>query len=185
MGVIDLDSRVKALEANSGRTSEAMEQLDAKVDTLEDAVETLATFSTTKRKVGTWIDGKDIYEKTYVFQSSDMNQATISASVQKGKFWLDVPYEYSTVWIDYGNSFVFNTNKTTSAVKSHPLNLSGADGVYTRTNLQRTSGSHDGLPFVYYENTYSASSWYDIITDFRWIITVKWTEEETEETVTT
>lgn len=196
MGVIDLDARVRKLEQGGGGGAEidqieaaltALEEqingdgetdlgLAGDVSDLEDAVEVLQTHSTTKRAVGTWIDGKTVYEKTYVFDYEDFHGQTIDGTVQKGQLWLDIPATYSTMWIDYSASFLFNTVSSGTAVKSHPLNFYSTGGVYTRANLQRTDSSNEGLPFVYYENTYSASAWYSNISEWRWIITVRWTE---------
>lgn len=135
-------------------------------------------FSTTKHKVGTWVDGKDIWEQTYIFSYTDFHNATLDSSVQKGQFWLDIT-TYEMMWLDQSASFLMNTVRTGTAVKSHPLNFGSSGGVYTRANIQRTDTSNNGNPFVYYENTYSASAWYNIISDWRWVITVQWTEATT------
>ena len=134
-------------------------------------------FSTTARKVGTFVDGKDIFFFIYVFTVNDFHGSTIDNTTMKGQLWLDVPVTYDRIWIDYGNSFLMNTNKTTSNPKSHPLNyLAYGAGTFTRTNIQKTS-SNDGKPFVYFENTYTASEWYSIRSDLRWYIVIRWTEE--------
>ena len=132
-------------------------------------------YSTTAHKVGKWVDGRDIWEKTYVFSYTDFHNQTIDSSVQKGQLWLDIS-SYDTMWLDQSASFQMNTQYTGTAVKSHPLNFGSTGGVYTRANIQRTDTSNNGKPFVYYENTYSTAAWYNIIGDWRWIITVRWTE---------
>ena len=136
-------------------------------------------FSTTKHKVGKWVDGKDIWEQTYVFDYTDFHNQTLDSTVQKGQFWLDIPTTYDMMWLDQSASYLMNTVTTGTAVKSHPLNFGSSGGVYTRANIQRTDTSNNGKPFVYYENTYSASAWYSIISSWRWIITVQWTEATT------
>ena len=133
------------------------------------------TYSTTAHKVGTWINGQDVWEKTYVFTYTDFHNETISSSVQKGQLWLDID-SYDMMWLDQSASFQMNTQYTGTAVKSHPLNFASTSGAYTRANIQRTDTSNDGKPFVYYENTYSTPAWYNIIGDWRWVITVRWTE---------
>lgn len=134
-------------------------------------------FSTTPQIVGKWVDGKDIYEQTYVFTVNDFHGSTVDSAQMKGQFWTDIPTTYDSIWIDYGNSFLMNTNHTTSNPKSHPLNyLAAGAGTFTRTNIQRTNTSNNGKPFVYFENTYTASEWYSIRSDLRWYITIRWTE---------
>lgn len=176
MGVIDLDARVKALERNAGGSAE-IEEVKTALETLEDVVEEQMTFTSTKREVGVWVDGKTIYEKTFVFTVADFHSQTISSSTMKGQLWTDLPDTYSDMWIDYGNSFLMNGNKSTSAPKSHPLNyLAESAGTSTRTNIQKST-ANDGKPFVYFENTYNASGFYDVRDTLKWYIVIRWTEE--------
>lgn len=133
-------------------------------------------FSSNWQIVGKWVDGKDIYEKTYVFSVSDMQTATISASVMKGQFLLD-QISYDSIWIDYGNSFLMNRNYQTSPVKSHPLNFVNPISPiqFTRTSVQRLDEVNSGYPFIYFENNVQAASWYDIRTDLRFYFTIRYT----------
>lgn len=131
------------------------------------------SLTSTEKKVGK-IGNVDLYEKTFTFKSTDLQDATISASVIKGAFILDV-HAFDRIWIDYGNSYYYN-GASTPAPKSLALNYYAGDGTkYTRTNLQQRSTSYEGKPFVYFDSTY-AESVYDNVTDLEWLFTVKYTK---------
>lgn len=74
MGVIDLDARVKKLEAEGEAGGAVVDQLEAAVTSLEEA----AGYSTTEHIVGTWIDDSNIYEKTVVLEN--VNYATANTN---------------------------------------------------------------------------------------------------------
>lgn len=129
--------------------------------------------TSTEKKVGK-LGLADLYEKTFTFKSTDLQESTISDSVIKGGFILDVP-EFDRIWIDFGNSYYFN-GASTPAPKALSLNYLTANGTnYTRTNLQQRSSSYDGKPFVYFESNY-AQDVYDSISDLEWLFTVKYTK---------
>ena len=199
MGVIDLDARVKKLEQGGGGIDPTViDQLEAAVIDLEetvngdgetdlglvgdvaalqDSLEALSEYSGTETKIGTWVDGKDLYAKTYVFTSTDLDDATIDTTVIQGGMNLDIE-AYDTIFVDFGASFMFDSNQTTNGVKVQPLNYSAPDSSnsYTRTNLQLRSTVNDGKPYVYFKNTYSSGSWYDDIAHVKWFLVVKYTK---------
>ena len=116
----------------------------------------------------------DLYEKTFTFKSTDLQDSTISASVIKGSFILDVP-AFDRIWIDFGNSYYFN-GAASPAPKALSLNYYAGDGTkYTRANIQQRSSSYDGKPYVYFDSNY-AESVYDNISDLEWVFTVKYTK---------
>lgn len=74
MGVIDLDARVKKLEAEGEAGGAVVDQLEAAVTALEEAT----GYSTTEHVVGTWIDDSPVYEKTVVLEN--VNYATANTN---------------------------------------------------------------------------------------------------------
>ena len=131
------------------------------------------TYSTTEKNVGIWVDGNTLYEKTYVFTIANLNDGLVDSSVIRGNFYLDIA-NVSSIWIDYGASFLKNTYSGLNP-KSLSLNYAAGGSNYTRTNIQQ-SAVNSGLPFIYFENTWAASVFYDARSYLTWYITVKYTK---------
>lgn len=60
------------------------------------------TYSTEEQEIGTWIDGKPIYKKTYVNTVASGTDNTFSIS----------DLNYDSIWIDMSNSYIIQSNYT-------------------------------------------------------------------------
>lgn len=132
------------------------------------------TISTSEQKIGK-LGNDDLYQKSFIVKSTDLEDATLSADVIKGAFVLDIP-AFNRLWLDESNSYFFN-GASTPAPKALSLNYySGTvDTKYTRTNIQQRSTMYDGKPFVYIDSTY-ANTIFSNISDVEWLFTVKYTK---------
>lgn len=63
----------------------------------------LNTFSTTEARIGTWIDGKPLYAKTF---EATGPSGTSSSAVSL----FDLPANTDRVWLDAGNSYWYNSS---------------------------------------------------------------------------
>ena len=66
---------------------------------IEEKVKEQYTYSTEEKKVGKWIDGKELYRKTFVYDTPTSGNATVLV----GNIG-----EYDTAFIDYSSSFYIN-----------------------------------------------------------------------------
>lgn len=111
-------------------------------------------YSTAEHVVGTWIDGKPLYEKTYIFTISDLD-GTYDATTIDGRFQLSrVPYDM--IWIEKGFINYRNASASTNTIRSVLINYPNWEndrGI--RTNIQVTSAFYDGYPYIYHKQTYS------------------------------
>lgn len=163
MGVIDLDARVKKLESgeSSGVDPTVIDQLEAAVTALEETVngdgetdlglvgdvaalqaeiENLPVginYSTTEKEVGTWTDGKKVYQKTYV--NYPVSASTSSTGV-------DVLSYFGATKLIAAEGYITQTEAygtTTYTIGSY-INANRHSGVYVDTS---------DILNVYHENT--------------------------------
>ena len=134
-------------------------------------------YSTTEREVGVWTDGRPLYEKTYTFKFTDLENKTISSSVLSGSYAL--PHEeYERIWVHDGLIKCVPAAEggaSLTSVKATPLNYS-AGSTYTRTNVQRKTDFNDSYPFIFIENTYGTSELYKIVNDLNVYVTIRYTK---------
>lgn len=110
------------------------------------AVNNLHKYSTDEVRVGTWIDGKPIYRKTY--------KVTISSVGEIFNFFSN---SIDTIWINFSHSFI-SQNKSTSEVKTiyYPLvYLTNLTGNYIRTNLQVRYVNNNWQYFAFMNTSYT------------------------------
>lgn len=123
-------------------------------------------YSTTERVVGKWVDGSNLYEKTYIFGINDLHERAASSSEIHGQFWLQE--SSALMWIEKG--FIFSESVS---ILSNPVNYP-TRGEYIRSNIQCKSDINGGKPFIYYEQTYSASSYYTYRDSIQFIFVIRY-----------
>ncbi len=116
---------------------------------IETKVQEQYTYSLEEKKVGKWVDGKDLYRKTFVYDTPTSGN-TIASVGNIG--------EYDTAFVDYSSSFYINTkttyNNSTPSVLG--INSSGRN-VDTATYTSYTVIEPDGNVAVYYGSTTASS----------------------------
>ena len=116
---------------------------------IETKVQEQYTYSLEEKKVGKWVDGKDLYRKTFVYDTPTSGN-TIASVGNIG--------EYDTDFVDYSSSFYINTkttyNNSTPSVLG--INSSGRN-VDTATYTSYTVIEPDGNVAVYYGSTTASS----------------------------
>ena len=115
---------------------------------IETKVQEQYTYSLEEKKVGKWVDGKDLYRKTFVYDTPTSGN-TIASVGNIG--------EYDTAFVDYSSSFYINTNKNYASTPSvMGINSSGRN-VDTATYTSYTAILPDGNVAVYYGSTTASS----------------------------
>ena len=61
-------------------------------------------YSTTEQVVGTWIDGKPLYEKSYIWTSTEITSESINLPVDLATIGADVVFIESGYMIDFNNN---------------------------------------------------------------------------------
>lgn len=82
------------------------------------------TFSTTEKEIGTWIDGKKIYRKSYTGSVVDASSNAVNL------FNIDV--DYDNIWIDESHSYLTNNNESLT------LNFYYTTGDYARSWIRKS-----------------------------------------------
>lgn len=80
-------------------------------------------YSTEEKVVGTWIDGKPIYQKTY--------SGTMVNASSEAKNIINIDVDYSEIWIDLQNSFITSQNESLT------LNYYFAPTDYSRAYIKK------------------------------------------------
>lgn len=134
----------------------------------------LPAYSTTEHVVGTWTDGTSLYERTFIFNSADM-QGTWQIGDGFGTlFYLPYGDEISKIWFDVGNSFTYTaTSGAVSSVISWPIEYGGSG--YTRTSVQRSSGTNNNKMVINYQTTYPSAS-YNMRNNLTFVFTLRYTK---------
>ena len=115
---------------------------------IETKVQEQYTYSLEEKKVGKWVDGKDLYRKTFVYDTPTSGN-TIASVGNIG--------EYDTAFVDYSSSFYINTNKDYASTPSvMGINSSGRN-VDKATYTSYTAILPDGNVAVYYGSTTASS----------------------------
>lgn len=143
----------------------------AKIEQLISGVVGGVDYSTTEQYTGLkWIDGKKIYKRTFDFGINDLINGGISTTRIDGTFDIDSYLPTAeTVWLGANDSFIIGN----PSIISQPINYA-SDNTYTRSNIQREARNQHLI--IYYENTYSASTFYDSRTLLHFIFTVYYTK---------
>lgn len=116
---------------------------------IEEKVKEQYTYSTEEKKVGKWIDGKELYRKTFVYDTPTSGNATVLV----GNIG-----EYNTAFIDYSSSFYINTNGdyAGSVPSVQSINCSGRN-VDKATYTSYSCIGANGNVIVYYGSTTASS----------------------------
>lgn len=116
---------------------------------IEAKVQEQYTYSLEEKKVGKWVDGKDLYRKTFVY-NTPTSGSTIANVGNIG--------EYDTAFVDYSSSFYINTNAVynNSTPSVLGINCSGRN-VDKATYTSYTVIEPDGNVAVYYGSTTASS----------------------------
>lgn len=89
------------LDARQGKVlKENIDAVDTKVTELSTNLESIKNLSTSEKKIGTWINGKQLYEKTVFIPSYSGNSQFVSHGIS----------DVDIIWIDCGNSFAYSNN---------------------------------------------------------------------------
>ena len=117
------------------------------------------SYSTEEQLVGTWIDGKNLYKRTFVYDTATSGNAVISVGQIEN---------FDTAFIDESASFYINTNSVLSEGTPNivSINTSGRNvdaATYTSYPVIR----NDGTIVVHYGSTTASS---------KTVITVKYTK---------
>lgn len=136
-----------------------------------------ANYSTTEHVVGTWIDGKTLYEKTFLWTWADVQSGSASGGRTQGEFDTTFGDEIDMIWIDFGNSYIkfTGTNADNASIVSQPLTYATAGGGYTRINIQRKPSMNNNKMFCWFDATYPT----DIAADtskWKWVVTFRYTK---------
>lgn len=181
MGVIDLDARVKKLEAEQGGGA-VIDQLEAAVTALEGDVEDLQDANsysgTDEIVVGTWVDGSTLYQQTFALDWTDFEDPSVTNSEINGKIFTDLSADTEVIWLENGY-LTYQGEDTSITILSNPLNYSTADK-FVRCNIQRNSEINSGKPYLYFDCTYPG----DILgsgnqTGWKWFVTIRYTKPAT------
>lgn len=124
---------------------------------------------------GKWVDGKPIYQRTYVFTSDDLQVATISNSLINGRLLLDSS-DWDMCWIDDSASMWFVTNPTGNGTLSTPINYPAGGNAYLRNSIHHTDDYQNNAPYIYADCTYSAQYFYTNISKLKMIYTIRYTK---------
>ena len=102
-------------------------------------------FSTTEHRIGTWIDGKPLYRKTFV-----------TTTQLAGEVLQFFDNNIDKIWINLSESFITaNKNTAQASVVYYPLiYFTNLNGSYVRTNLQVKYNSPNWKYFVYMNSNY-------------------------------
>ena len=106
----------------------------------------IENYSIIEKRIGTWIDGKPLYRKTYSVNKDDFDEATWGTNDCKAYLDLGIS-NIDKIWIDLGKSFIFLPDRLESPL-SNPTQLWDSGGGI-RCNIQQSSNRFDGRPFLY------------------------------------
>ena len=124
-------------------------------------------YSTSERLVGTWIDGKPLYEKTYSVNMPNMTDYAVSGSQITGKIYLD-DISYGRVFMTMG--FV-HTKVRERFIQCGPLNYPQGSN-RTSANIQYNS-SNQRFFLDFFDNY---SQWANYTSDLWITFTVRYTK---------
>ena len=147
----------------------------SKKTTLQDVKNFVNGYSTTEHVIGTWVDDSLLYEKTYIYEWSDMDDPNVVSSTSINcKIFTDLSANIDVIWIE--NAYLTYTGTGNISILSSPLNYSTSDK-YTRANIQKRSDFNSGKPYVYFECTYPS----DILgsgnqANWKWVVTIRYTK---------
>lgn len=113
-------------EEYEGETPLSAEILNEMQDNIENAINNVDekfNYSTEEKVVGTWIDGKPLYQKTY--------SGTMVNASSEAKNIINIDVDYSEIWIDLQNSFITSQNESLT------LNYYFAPTDYSRTYIKK------------------------------------------------
>lgn len=146
---------------------------------VQEAIDELAensggsSYSTEERVVGTWIDGKPLYEKTYSYTIDDLDAGTMTTSRISGYF--DIDQDFDLIWLE--NGFFYNP-QAGSGTDVLSCNMNYPNGsTYVRTNIQKLNTSSNAR--IYFDDTYAASSFYGVRDTLKFYFTLRYTKPTT------
>ena len=109
-------STVKALPFNTTEDKDInAPTINATISKIEEKIAENNTYSTSEKEVGTWIDGKPIYQKTITINISNNSQVTQAHNVSN----------VSNIWIDLSKSFYTDNNRYL------PFGFTSSGGAYS------------------------------------------------------
>lgn len=122
-------------------------------------------YSTAEHVVGTWINGKPLYEKAVAYTWADMHETSVATGHVSCNIYTDFGDDVDFLEIDFGNSSLFFG--LSQSIVSCPF-CYVASGSYIRINLQRQSHINNNKVFAYFDATYpsaistmySSANWY-------------------------
>ena len=128
-------------------------------------------YSTDEQVVGTWIDGKTLYEKTYDFQVSDLQNGTVSSSNIQGYLFLDnINYDY----IDISKMVVFFPTTSGMNYRSWSYNFRNSSA-----QIEKSASVNNGYESVWVDCDYKVNILYNYRTYAHIYITVQYTKQTT------
>lgn len=134
------------------------------------------SWSTTEHIVGTWTDGKTVYERTFIFGGADMNGTWTISDGFGTLFYLPYGDEISEIWFDLGNSFVYSsTSASISQTITFPVVLGGPSGSYARSCIQRNPAVNNGKMVINFQTTFPSGA-YNMRNNLKYIFTFRYTK---------
>ena len=140
---------------------------------IKDATMYFSSYTTSEKRIGTWIDGSSLYERTFDFNLDDMAGGSQTSSAINGRF--DLPHiSYDALWIE--QAFILNdVPDSTLTIKSLPLPTIQNNNGYIRVQIQKTS-SNDGYPFIYVDVQWSISQLFSKKDDIHYVFVIRYTK---------
>ena len=101
------------------------------------------SYSTTEKVIGTWIDGKPLYQRTYTESTISSNVHTVNTSLNSSNYTIiklyghiaDAVNTYSVPYVDGGYTVGCYLNKSTGAVTIRATNSSKGTATFTFIHL--------------------------------------------------
>lgn len=134
------------------------------------------SWSTTEHIVGTWTDGKTVYERTFIFGGADMNGTWTINDGFGTLFYLPFADEIHEIWFDLGNSFVYSsTSGSISQTITFSVVLGGPSGSYARSCIQRNPAVNNGKMVINFQTTFPSGA-YNMRNNLKYIFTFRYTK---------
>lgn len=139
-----IESRIQELENKVQDLETSKNELESKIATLQNQT----NYSTTETKVGKWIDGKDLYRKTFTYGAIPSNSWVTIGTIEN----------MDNGFIDTSASYFVNDNSNMAAVGARiPVVVSGRN-VSTATYTVYTTVYSNGKILTGFGSTAKASS---------------------------
>ena len=126
---------------------------------VKELINTNEIYSTEEQLIGKWIDGKNLYKRTFVYNNATSGSQIISVGQLS---------DFDSAFIDYSASFYINTNTNMAASPAViSINSSGRNVESSTYTSYSAINKNNGNINVYYGSTTASS---------KTVVTVKYTK---------